>query len=162
MKKKKQIFNLFLFFLIIVVISVFWALPLLYINKLYSDLKYTEVELSKFKDISVMEKNIKDLYVYIAKKKNIIESLRKQKLDAVVLIEDIALNMPEKVSIESLKYEKNILEINGEAVSESDIAVFMLNIRSVGYVEDVKVVSVESTDKGFLKYVLQVKIKVVS
>lgn len=135
---------------------------MLYINKLYQDLKYADNELGKFKDISQLQQNVKDLSFYIEKKKKLIEKLKKQKMDAVSILESLASNIPEKVSIDSLKYEKNTLNIDGEAFSESDIAAFMLNLRSISYVQDVKVISMDLTDKGLIKYILQVKIKVVS
>jgi type IV pilus assembly protein PilN len=162
MRRKKQISRLFFVFVLITVIFALIAFPMVYINKLYQDLKYVDNELGKFKDISQLQQNVKDLSLYIEKKKSLLEKLQSQKLDAVNILEDLASNIPEKVSIDSLKYEKNILEIDGQALSESDIATFMLNLRSISYVEDVKVISVDLTDKGLLKYVLQVKIKVVS
>lgn len=161
-RKKTNIPPFFFVFVLITVIFALIAFPMVYINKLYQDLKYVDNELGKFKDISQLQQNVKDLSLYIEKKKSLIEKLQSQKLDAVNILEDLASNIPEKVSIDSLKYEKNILEIDGQALSESDIATFMLNLRSISYVEDVKVISVDLTDKGLLKYVLQVKIKVVS
>ncbi|ADD02334.1 Fimbrial assembly family protein [Thermoanaerobacter mathranii subsp. mathranii str. A3] len=162
MRRKKQLSHLFFVFALITIIFALIAFPMVYINELYQDLKYVNNELGKFKDISQLQQNVKDLSLYIDKKKSIIKKLQSQKLDAVNMLENLALNIPEKVSIDVLKYENNILEIDGEAFSESDIAAFMLNLRGLNYVEDVKIESIDLTDRGLLKYILHVKIKVVS
>ncbi len=154
--------NIFFAFVLISAIFTIMVLPLAYINKLYEDLKSTNSDLYKFKNISQLEQNVKNMSLYAEKKKALIKKLESQRLDAVTILEDLSLNIPDRASIASLKYQKNTLEIDGEAFTEADIAVFMLNLRSIDYVEDVKILSVESTDKGLLKYILQVKLKVVS
>lgn len=102
MRRKKQISRLFFVFVLITVIFALIAFPMVYINKLYQDLKYVDNELGKFKDISQLQQNVKDLSLYIEKKKSLLEKLQSQKLDAVNILEDLASNIPEKVSILSL------------------------------------------------------------
>jgi type IV pilus assembly protein PilN len=161
-KKKKAAIKLFFAVFLLGFISLLIALPLAYINKLYVDLKIVNEELSKYKNISDLQQSIKDMSSYLEKKKSMINKLNKGKIDLVKLSEDVASYLPQEVSITHLKYDNRVLEIEGEALNEGDVAIFMLNLRSINYVEDVKVLSVELNEKNVYKYVVQVKVKVVS
>ncbi|MGB9779460.1 PilN domain-containing protein [Caldanaerobacter sp.] len=161
-KKKKVALKLFSAAFLLGFISLLIALPLAYMNRLYGELKIVNEELNKYRNVSELQQNIKDISLYLEKKKSIIDKVNKKKIDLVKLSEDVASNLPQDVSVTHLKYDNEVLEIEGEALHEGDIAVFMLNLRSINYVEDVKVLSVELNEKNVYKYVVQVKVRVVS
>jgi len=161
-KKKKVALKLFFATFLLGFISLLIALPLAYMNKLYGELKIVNEELNKYRNVSELQQSIKDMSLYLEKKKSIIDKVNKGRIDLAKLSEDVASNLPQDVSITHLKYDNKVLEIEGEALHEGDVAVFMLNLRSINYVEDVKALLIELNERNVYKYVVQVKVRVVS
>lgn len=162
MKKKQQIKNIFFGIIILFIISLLMILPEFYVNKLNNDIKILNANLNKFKNTSDLNMNIKSAESYLKQKQNIIKEIRTKKLDIAKILSDIALNLPDRISVSNIKYGNNLLEISGESYTNTDVADFMLNLRSLKYVDDVKLLSVQASDNGLIKYVLHVTIKVVS
>lgn len=162
MKKKRQIKNIFFGIIILFITSLLIILPEYYINKLNNDIKMLDANLNKFKKTSDLNMDIKNAEGYLKQKQNIIKEIESKRLDITGILSDVALNVPDRVSISNMKYGNNLLEISGESYSNTDVADFMLNLRSLKYVDDVKLLSVQASDNGLIKYVLHVTIKVVS
>lgn len=161
-KKKQQIRNIFFGIIIIFIVSLLIIFPVAYESKLNNDLKTLNDNLNSLKSTSNLNLDIKNAINYLNQKQSIIKNVESKRIDMAGILSDVALNVPDRVSISSIKYDRNLLEISGDGYINTDVANFMLNLRRLKYVEDVELISVQASDNGLVKYVLHVKVKVVS
>lgn len=85
-------------------------------------------------------KQEKELY---RKQFEIIENLKKGKKAPVILLDRLALSIPEKIWLLSLKQQGPNLEIVGAALDNRFISIFMSNLKASKYFEKVDLVASE-------------------
>ncbi len=84
----------------------------------------------------------------LEKKKEIIGTLRASKMGPVHMLDEIAIRIPEKLWLGSLKQEGNRVSLTGNAINNEVIATFMSNLEQSPYFSDVFLVKIRIAEKG--------------
>ncbi|SNX55349.1 PilN domain-containing protein [Thermoanaerobacterium sp. RBIITD] len=159
--KKKKIRNLVNGVIILCIFSAIIFLPQIYIQKLNHDKSVFNNKLSQLKEKTDIELKVQNRIKYLADKEALIKVLNKNKFDMTKILDDISVNIPDKVSITDLKFSNNVIEITGNTYMNKFLSDFMQNLRKLNYVDDINLVSAKKSDNGLIKYTLQIKLKVV-
>jgi type IV pilus assembly protein PilN len=158
---RKKINNTIICIVSICVFLSIILIPNLYMKILNRNINVLDTKLKQMKTVSELDNKIQNNIDYLRQKQALIKKLKVKKFDMAEILKDLSLNIPEKVSINEIKYKDNVVEISGEAISNKDISYFMLNLRALKYIEDINLVSSQALNDGLIKYILQIKLKVV-
>jgi type IV pilus assembly protein PilN len=132
-------------------------------------LVFTQWELNKKKDDTLVQisktKNdiayYKSLTTEVEKKKeeqrmlqnrlDIINALRKEKASSAKILDELSIDKPEKLQLESLKKEGTKLGMEGIALDDETIANFMTNLRKSKLFKNVDLVVSEQIEQNKIK-----------
>ncbi|MGB9679458.1 MAG: PilN domain-containing protein [Thermoanaerobacteraceae bacterium] len=160
--KRKRILKIIFGIVTFTILLGMFLYPLSYKNNLQNQYILLNSRIDKLKATTNLDKKIREAVNLYNEKKDFIEKEQINKTDAVKILKDISFNIPEKVSIKSINYKKEYMDISGEAVSESYIADFMFDLRNLDYIKDIRLISINENENGLLIYNIKVFFKVVS
>lgn len=104
-------------------------------EKTLADLK------TKIKDVENFEKDNKKL----EEKKNIIEQLKKNQSGPLRLLDELSSCLPERVWLSTLNESGGTVSVEGFAFSNSDIVIFVNNLKGSKYLSDVGLIESKQT-----------------
>ncbi len=114
--------------LVILLIFIQWS-----INRekgeLLAKIESTKKEINYYKSLAPEVQKAKEAQRVLQEKLNIINTLSKERGSPAKILEQLSINKPERIQIESLKKGGTKLEIEGIALDDETIANFMTNLR---------------------------------
>lgn len=114
--------------LVILLIFIQWS-----INRekgeLLAKIESTKKEINYYKSLTPEVQKAKEAQRVLQEKLNIINTLSKERGSPAKILEQLSINKPERIQIESLKKGGTKLEIEGIALDDETIANFMTNLR---------------------------------
>ena len=108
---------------------------------------------TKEKTLSELKAKVKEVEYYerdnknFEEKTNIIEQLRKAQSGPVRLLDEISTGIPERVWLSSLNESGGTVNIEGLAFSNSDIVLFVNNLKDSKYLTDVFLIESKQTSQ---------------
>jgi len=95
---------------------------------------------SEIKDI----KELKDQINSVLERKQIVENLQTNRSQAVVVLDEIARQLPEGVFLKSIKQQGNAIEIQGVADTNSRVATLVRNLTASTWMESPNLVEIKA------------------
>jgi type IV pilus assembly protein PilN len=108
-------------------------------------------EIAKYKSLTAEVEKKKEEQRMLQNRLNIINSLRKDKAKAARVLDELSIDKPEKLQLESLKKEGTRLGIEGIALDDETIANFMTNLRKSKLFKNVDLVVSEQIEQSKMK-----------
>jgi type IV pilus assembly protein PilN len=108
-------------------------------------------EIAHYKSLTTEVSKAKEDQKVLQDKLNVIHSLRKEKTGPARVLEEISLQKPEKIQLESMKKEGAKLGIEGIALDDETIANFMTNLRKSTLFKNVDLIVSEQSEQSRIK-----------
>lgn len=111
----------------------------------------TKKEIAHFKALTADVNKAKEDQKTLQDKLNIINTLRKEKASPVRVLDEVSIQKPEKLHLESLKKEGSKVGIEGIALDDETIANFMTNLRKSKLFKNVDLIVSEQSELSKIK-----------
>jgi len=111
----------------------------------------TKKEITYYKSLTTEVDKAKEAQKTLQDKLNIINSLRKEKASPAKVLDELSMDKPEKIQLESLKKEGARLGIEGIALDDETIANFMTNLRKSKLFRNVDLIVSEQIEQSKIK-----------
>jgi len=111
----------------------------------------TKKEIAYYKSLTTEVIKAKEAQKTLQDKLNVINKLRKEKGGPAKVLDELSIDKPEKLQLESLKKEGSKLGIEGIALDDETIANFMTNLRKSKLFKGVDLVVSETVEQGKIK-----------
>jgi len=111
----------------------------------------TKKEIAYYKSLTTEVNRAKEAQRALQDKLNVINSLRKEKATPAKVLDELSMDKPEKIHLESLKKEGSKLGIEGIALDDETIANFMTNLRKSKLFKNVDLIVSEQVEQSKLK-----------
>ncbi len=111
----------------------------------------TKKEIAYYKSLTTEVLKAKEAQKVLQDKLNVINSLRKEKSGAAKVLDELSIDKPEKIHLESVKKEGLRLGIEGIALDDETIANFMTNLRKSKLFKNVDLVVSEQVEQSQIK-----------
>jgi type IV pilus assembly protein PilN len=108
-------------------------------------------EIAKYKSLTAEVEKKKQEQKMLQNRLDIINSLRKNKAKAAMVLDELSIGKPEKLQLESLKKDGTKLGIEGVALDDETIANFMTNLRKSKLFKNVDLVVSEQVEQNKMK-----------
>jgi len=108
-------------------------------------------EIAKYKSLTTEVEKKKQEQKMLQNRLDIINSLRKDKARAAMVLDELSIDKPEKLQLESLKKDGAKLGIEGVALDDETIANFMTNLRKSKLFKNVDLVVSEQVEQNKMK-----------
>ncbi len=108
-------------------------------------------EIAKYKSLTAEVEKKKQEQKMLQNRLDIINSLRKNKAKAAMVLDELSIGKPEKLQLESLKKDGTKLGIEGVALDDETIANFMTNLRKSKLFKNVDLVVSEQIEQNKMK-----------
>jgi type IV pilus assembly protein PilN len=108
-------------------------------------------EIAKYKSLTTEVEKKKEEQKMLQNRLDIINSLRKDKASAARVLDELSIDKPEKLQLESLKKDGAKLGIEGIALDDETIANFMTNLRKSKLFKNVDLIVSEQVEQSKLK-----------
>lgn len=121
----------------------------------------TKEDIKHYKSLTAEVEKKKEEQNMLLNRLKIINDLRKQKASAAKLLDELSIDKPEKLQLESLKKEGEKLGMEGVALDDETIANFMTSLRKSKLFKNVDLVvseQVEQSKMKFKKFILSCEI----
>jgi type IV pilus assembly protein PilN len=120
-------------------------------NDTLAQISNTKKEIAYYKSLTTEVTKAKEAQKTLQEKLNIINSLRKEKASPAKVLDELSIDKPEKIHLESLKKEGSKLGIEGIAMDDETIANFMTNLRKSKLFKNVDLIVSEQIEQSKLK-----------
>jgi type IV pilus assembly protein PilN len=150
MKKEFSVLILSIVLLLGVFVFIQWGLNKKMEDTLAQNAKKKE-EIAKYKSLTTEVEKKKQEQKMLQNRLDIINSLRKDKARAARVLDELSIDKPEKVQLESLKKDGAKLGIEGIALDDETIANFMTNLRKSKLFKNVDLIVSEQIEQSKLK-----------
>ena len=110
-----------------------------------------KAEIAKYKSLTTEVEKRKEEQKMLQNRLDIINSLRRDKARAAKVLDELSIDKPEKLQLESLKKEGPKLGIEGIALDDETIANFMTNLRKSKLFKNVDLIVSEQIEQSKLK-----------
>lgn len=117
----------------------------------FSKISETKKEIAYYKSLTTEVVKAKEAQKILQDKLNVINTLRKEKAGAAKVLDEVALDKPEKLQLESLKKDGSKLGIEGIALDDETIANFMTNLRKSKLFRGVDLIVSEQVEQSKVK-----------
>ena len=142
------------FYGLLVMVSVLAGLIVFLIYTLISGYITTQEARNDFlkKEIAVLDKQLdeikrlKEQTQALLARKQIIESLQRDRAEAVRLLNELVKQMPEGVYIRSIKQEGTRISLNGYAQSNARVSTLMRNIEASPWLEKPQLIEIKAVN----------------
>ncbi len=111
----------------------------------------TKKEIAYYKSLTTEVVKAKEAQKTLQDKLNIINSLRMQKAGPAKVLDQLSIDKPEKMHLESLKKEGSKLGIEGIALDDETIANFMTTLRKSKLFKNVDLIVSEQVEQSKIK-----------
>jgi type IV pilus assembly protein PilN len=111
----------------------------------------TKKEIAHYKSLTTEVIKAKEAQKTLQDKLNVINSLRKEKAIPARVLDEISIDKPEKIHLESLKKEGSRLGIEGIALDDETVANFMTNLRKSNLFKNVDLIVSEQVEQSKIK-----------
>ena len=108
-------------------------------------------EIAKYRSLTTEVEKKKQEQKMLQNRLDIINSLRKDKAKAAMVLDQLSIDKPEKLQLESLKKDGAKLAIEGVALDDETIANFMTNLRKSKLFKNVDLVVSEQIEQNKMK-----------
>jgi type IV pilus assembly protein PilN len=150
MKKEFVVLALSVALLVVLLFLLQWRM-----NKEKEDtlvqISNTKKEINYYKSLTTEVDKAKEAQKTLQDKLNIINSLRKEKGSPAKVLDELSIDKPEKIQLESLKKEGAKLGIEGIALDDETIANFMTNLRKSKLFRNVDLIVSEQIEQSQIK-----------
>ena len=150
MKKEMVILILSVAFLFVLLIAIQWITDKEKEDTL-RQISETKKEINYYKSLTTEVTKAKEAQKILQDKLNIINSLRKEKASPALVLDELSIDKPEKIQLESLKKEGPKLGIEGIALDDETVANFMTNLRKSKLFKNVDLIVTEQTEQSKIK-----------
>jgi type IV pilus assembly protein PilN len=146
--------------IVVLILSVFLFLVLLVIvqwridkekESTIAQISNTKKEVIYYKSLIAEVDKAKVLQKTLQDKLNVINSLKKQKSSPSRVLDELSIDKPEKIQLESLKKEGGKLGIEGIALDDETVANFMTNLRKSKVFKNVDLIVSEQIEQSKIK-----------
>ena len=111
----------------------------------------TKEDIKHYKSLTAEVEKKKEEQNMLLNRLKIINDLRKQKASAAKLLDELSIDKPEKLQLESLKKEGEKLGMEGVALDDETIANFMTSLRKSKLFKSVDLVVSEQVEQSKVK-----------
>ena len=111
----------------------------------------TKKEIAYYKSLTTEVMKAREAQKSLQDKLNVINTLRKEKAGAAKVLDELSIDKPEKLHLESLKKDGSKLGIEGIALDDETIANFMTNLRKSKLFRGVDLVVSEQVEQSKIK-----------
>jgi type IV pilus assembly protein PilN len=111
----------------------------------------TKKEIAYYKSLTTEVVKAREAQKILQDKLNVINTLRKEKAGAAKVLDELSIDKPEKLHLESLKKDGSKLGIEGIALDDETIANFMTNLRKSKLFKGVDLVVSEQVEQSKVK-----------
>jgi type IV pilus assembly protein PilN len=111
----------------------------------------TKKEIAYYKSLTIEVEKKKEEQKMLQNRLNIIDSLRKEKASPAKVLDELSIDKPEKIHLESVKKEGSKLGIEGIALDDETIANFMTNLRKSKLFKNVDLIVSEQVEQSKIK-----------
>ncbi len=111
----------------------------------------TKKEIAYYKSLTTEVIKAREAQKSLQDKLNVINTLRKEKSGAAKVLDELSIDKPEKLHLESLKKDGSKLGIEGIALDDETIANFMTNLRKSKLFKGVDLVVSEQVEQSKIK-----------
>ena len=150
MRKEFIILILSVVLLVMVLVFIQWRLEKEKDDTL-AQISTTKKEIAYYKSLTTEVTKAKEAQKTLQEKLNIINSLRKEKAGPAKVLDELSIDKPEKIHLESVKKEGSKLGIEGIALDDETIANFMTNLRKSKLFKNVDLIVSEQVEQSKLK-----------
>jgi type IV pilus assembly protein PilN len=150
LRKEYMILILSVVLLLVALIFIHWGLNKKRENTLVQ-IAQTRAEIAKYKSLTTEVNKAKEEQRMLQNRLDIIDSLRKDKARAAKVLDELSIDKPEKLHLESLKKEGSKLGIEGIALDDETIANFMTNLRKSKLFKNVDLIVSERVELSKIK-----------
>jgi len=116
-----------------------------------SKISGTKKEIAYYKSLTTEVIKAKEAQKTLQDKLNVINTLRKEKASPAKVLDELSIDKPEKLQLESLKKEGSKLGIEGIALDDETIANFMTNLRKSKLFKGVDLIVSEQVEQSKIK-----------
>ena len=156
-EKKKAVLGKEFIVLIVSVVFLLGALVFIQweLNKKKDDtlvqISKTKNDIAYYKSLTTEVEKKKEEQRMLQNRLDIINSLRKEKASPAKVLDELSIDKPEKLQLESLKKEGAKLGMEGIALDDETIANFMTNLRKSKLFKNVDLVVSEQIEQNKMK-----------
>jgi type IV pilus assembly protein PilN len=150
MRKEFIVLILSVVLLVMVLVFIQWRLEKEKDDTL-AQISTTKKEIAYYKSLTTEVTKAKEAQKTLQEKLNIINSLRKEKAGPAKVLDELSIDKPEKIHLESVKKEGSKLGIEGIALDDETIANFMTNLRKSKLFKNVDLIVSEQVEQSKLK-----------
>jgi len=111
----------------------------------------TKEEINRYKNLSAELNKEKEAQKTLQEKLNIINALKKEKASPARVLDELSVDKPEKLHLESLKKVGTKLDIDGLALDDETVANFMTNLRKSKLFKTVDLIVSEQVEQSKIK-----------
>jgi len=116
-----------------------------------SKISDTKKDIAYYKSLTTEVVKAKEAQKTLQDKLNVINTLRKEKAGAAKVLDELSIDKPEKIQLESLKKDGSKLGIEGIALDDETIANFMTNLRKSKLFKGVDLIVSEQVEQSKIK-----------
>jgi len=116
-----------------------------------SKISETKKEIVYYKSLTTEVVKAKEAQKTLQDKLNVINTLRREKAGAAKVLDELSIDKPEKLQLESLKKDGSKLGIEGIALDDETIANFMTNLRKSKLFKGVDLIVSEQVEQSKIK-----------
>lgn len=150
LKKEYMVLILSVVLLLIILVLFQWRLDKEKEDTL-AQISNTKNEITRYKSLTTEVNKAKEAQKTLQDKLNIINSLRKEKSSAAKVLDELSIDKPEKIHLESLRKDGSKLGIEGIALDDETIANFMTNLRKSNLFKNVDLIVSEQVEQSKIK-----------
>ncbi len=111
----------------------------------------TKTDIAHYKSLTAEVNREKENQRVLQEKLNVINALRMEKASPARILDEISVQKPDKIQLESLKKEGGKLGIEGIALDDETVAHFMTNLRNSKLFKNIDLIVSEQSDQGRIK-----------
>ncbi len=149
--RKEFIILIFSIVLLVVILGVIHYLLEKEKSDTQAKISQTKKEIAYYKSLTTEVLKAKEAQKVLQDKLNVINSLRKEKSGPAKVLDELSIDKPEKIHLESVRKEGSRLGIEGIALDDETIANFMTNLRKSKLFKNVDLVVSEQVEQSQIK-----------
>jgi type IV pilus assembly protein PilN len=120
-------------------------------EEILAQISNTKKEITYYKSLTTEVNKAKEAQKVLQDKLNVINTLRKEKESPAKVLDELSIDKPDKIQLESLKKEGTKLGIEGIALDDETVANFMTNLRKSRIFRNVDLIVSEQVEQSKIK-----------
>jgi len=149
-RKEFIVFILSVLLLLVLLALIHWRLEKEKGDTL-AQIAQTKKEIAHYKSLTAEVIKAKEAQKMLQDKLEIINTLRREKTTPARVLDELSIDKPEKIHLESVKKEGSRLGIEGIALDDETIANFMTNLRKSNLFKNVDLIVSEQIEQNKIK-----------